>query len=80
MERADEPVEVLYGADIDTTITGSGFPQKVRCMLAGKKQSHHAHNCYALLHSPLSYLAAHQIEYSQASVAVEPFTTREVVC
>lgn len=29
VERADEPVEVLYGADIDTTITGSGFPQKV---------------------------------------------------
>lgn len=29
VERADEPVEVLYGADIDTTITGSGFPQEV---------------------------------------------------
>lgn len=29
VEAADEPVEVLYGADIDTTITGSGFPQKV---------------------------------------------------
>ena len=35
VEAADEPVEVLYGADIDTTITGSGFPQKVciRCLL-----------------------------------------------
>ena len=32
VEEADEPVEVLYGADIDTTITGSGFPQKV-CMI-----------------------------------------------
>ena len=29
VEEAEEPVEVLYGADIDTTITGSGFPQKV---------------------------------------------------
>ena len=34
VERADEPVEVLYGADIDTTITGSGFPQQV-CFWAG---------------------------------------------
>lgn len=35
VEEADEPVEVLYGADIDTTITGSGFPQKVgmTCLL-----------------------------------------------
>ena len=32
VEQAEDPVEVLYGADIDTTITGSGFPQKVcRC-------------------------------------------------
>ena len=29
VEKGEEPVEVLYGADIDTTITGSGFPQKV---------------------------------------------------
>ena len=29
VEAAEDPVEVLYGADIDTTITGSGFPQKV---------------------------------------------------
>ncbi len=29
VEEAEDPVEVLYGADIDTTITGSGFPQKV---------------------------------------------------
>ena len=29
VEQAEDPVEVLYGADIDTTITGSGFPQKV---------------------------------------------------
>lgn len=28
VEEAEDPVEVLYGADIDTTITGSGFPQK----------------------------------------------------
>lgn len=41
VEEADEPVEVLYGADIDTTITGSGFPQKV-CML---------HACHAEFHA-----------------------------
>ena len=29
VEEAEDPLEVLYGADIDTTITGSGFPQKV---------------------------------------------------
>ncbi|KAA6416700.1 MAG: lysine-specific demethylase 5C-like, partial [Trebouxia sp. A1-2] len=28
VEEAEDPVEVLYGADIDTTITGSGFPIK----------------------------------------------------
>lgn len=33
VEEAEDPVEVLYGADIDTTITGSGFPQKVCCCL-----------------------------------------------
>ncbi len=35
VEEAEDPVEVLYGADIDTTITGSGFPQKVCLCLVG---------------------------------------------
>jgi len=35
VEEAEDPVEVLYGADIDTTITGSGFPQKVWPCLVG---------------------------------------------
>jgi len=35
VEEAEDPVEVLYGADIDTTITGSGFPQKVCPGLVG---------------------------------------------
>jgi len=35
VEEAEDPVEVLYGADIDTTITGSGFPQKVCPCLVG---------------------------------------------
>lgn len=70
VEAADEPVEVLYGADIDTTITGSGFPQKVciRCLL------------HALQHRAWTFAVLHACRVIMTTLLVDKLAAVQVVC